>query len=721
LHQPRMGNFDAISSGLTGLTWEKLSAFYKTMYQPARMMLVISGDVSSGEALNEVARLYAKVPPAAGAKTSPQTLDSSQNGFRYDARQGNIAIPRLLFGFHTVSEKNEDYRALEVLSAILGLGEGSVFNARLRDQKRWILTEETKLTAYRDFGYLSLELQVDPGNIDRSEIGALTEIELLKREEPTEADIARALAQLERSHWRRLENVTDRARMLARYESLGDWKRMDRYMSELEKVKASDVKRVANKYLSLQNCSLLEYQPVSAERRNLTTESVRRTFEGLLGPSTDQTQAERDKEVVLAVKFPPAASFKFSEVRYPFQIASILRGPDIFIREDHTSPVIDMGLFFPGGKPFEKKENAGITKLLMRLLFGASKNKLQFYRQLEIYGGQVQPVVTDDYFGLYFSILSKNFDEGFTLLQDAIKTPDFDNDEIARQKQMQVAEILGRKNSNAYPQLLINQALFKNFPYSLNSDGTEASLAGITADSLHGWYDACVKNRKPVVAVVGDTKGTSLASYFVQHFSGSRFQNVTLPEGSAKPLEKGESIEQNWSKNQSLILIGFQAPQADDEDGFAAAVLESYAGGLGLFSQQLRDRLGIAYAISLTYMPRLHGGSMIACAATNPGGEDAVLKELREAIGRVASDSVAYRNLKSALSAAVGAYGIRSQSRWVQIADVIENLLAGKGIEGYQNWVSGLEGVKEEDFGEVAKRIFKLDKAVIVRLRGQSD
>jgi zinc protease len=721
--QPNMRKYDTLaSSALSVFTAESLLDFYKSRYTAPEITLVISGDVLSSEVLNEVTRLYGKLSSApAGAGHEFMSLESTQKEFRYRAIRGNISTPRILLGFHTAPEKSEDYRALEVMAAILGLGKGSILNSRLKDQKQLILSEETKLSTYADSGYLSIQMEVQPQDLDRSEIAAITEIELLKREEPDPIDLERALAQLERSYWKKIETVTGRAQTIAHFEELGDWKRMDRYISDLRRVKPSDIKRIAKQYLHLSNCSLLEYLPASGEERNLTADNVRQTLEGLLIPATDQEQSERAKEVVLEVKMPTEGGpFKFGEIQYPFQKASILRGPEIYIREDHTSPLIDIGIFFRGGKLGETKENAGITKLMVDLMSRGSKEMMdaRFQRQLEIYGGHIQSVVADDYFGFVFSILSKNIGAGFNLLRQVIKAPDFNKDALNRQKALQIARIQGRRYSKTFSEWAVNQALFKDFSYSNDSWGSENGVADITPDSLQNWYDTYVKNKKPIVAAIGDTSGTSLASYFVKDFSGSRIQEAKIPNESVKPLEKEVSIEETWNRNENLILIGFQAPPEDDEDGYAAKVLQSYAGEMGRFSQEIVDRLGIAYKLSVAFAPRLRGGSMIVCAAVNPEDGDATLKTLREEIKRVTSDPISFRDYKSALNESVGALGIRNQVRNTRIVDLVLNIIAGKNPEEYQNSQNSLQAVKEDDLRGVARRIFNLDKAVILQLRG---
>ncbi len=262
-NQPRMGKLDELSGGrLPALKKENLSDFQKVMFVPAKTAISISGDINANEVLNELARIYGK-SAASAVKSVSTPVDKSQNGFRYQLVKGNVAVPHVLYGFHTAEENAEDFRALEILRAILGLGEGSILNSRLRDQKGLISKEDTTLLANRNFGYLLIQTEVDAQDIDKCQIAVLTEIELLKRHEPSETDMARALAQLELAYWEGLESTAGRASAIAEADSLGDWKRSSRYLAELKKVKPADIKRVANKYLRLENCSILEYLPAT--------------------------------------------------------------------------------------------------------------------------------------------------------------------------------------------------------------------------------------------------------------------------------------------------------------------------------------------------------------------------------------------------------------------------------------------------------------------------
>ena len=528
------GRILARDNSLRNVTVDRLTNYYKSVFNPPRTLLVISGDVTASEVLTEVVRLYGKTPAAVPAPAAVPT-GQSQTGFRYKEIRGQVETPRVYWGFHTPPPDSEDFAAVEVLSSILGSGRGSILEAHLKDQKQIILDSTSELMAHPDFSCLMLGMAVALPNIDKSEIALLTELEILKREGPNEGDMERALAQLEMRYWLPRETVSGRASTLAHFETLGGWKKMDSYVAGIRGVKRADVRRVAAKYLRLDNCALLEQIPSTSETRNLSANTAVMTFTALLDPAVDQEIEEREDKIVAAVKFPsPGPAFKFSEIRYPLQTASILRGPDLFIREDHTAPLIQMGFFFAGGKTGETSENAGVTELMVRSMLRAPKgtSAAQFYRQLEIYGGDVKGIVADDYFGISLSILSRNMEAGLEMIGNLIKSPVFDPEVIKRDKELQRFDIEKRAYSKDYFDQILDQALFQGHPYGRNRAGNEASLAELTPEAVEEWYLSCVRNRKPVIILIGDTLGTSLAGYFVKNFSGSRFQDIKAEENS---------------------------------------------------------------------------------------------------------------------------------------------------------------------------------------------
>jgi zinc protease len=705
------------AEALSKITREKLLAFYQSSYRPARIVLVVCGDILTSDVLSAAVDLYGKARGGSAGESRAPAGDF-QERFRYAQIRGNDRLARLALGFRTVPVNSADYPALEVLRAMLGSGEGAILNRRLKHQKGLILGAAADQAVFADTGYLRLRLELEPRDLDRCEVAVFTELEILRRQQADHAELERARAQVEREFWESLQTVSARAERLARFESLGSWKIANGYLARVEQVKWADIVRVAAKYLRLDDCAWLECLPADAEARHLSAETILGTVKDLVAPAAARELAERQRVTVSALETPAeAGSFKPSEVRYPFQTASILRGPDLFIREDHTMPLIHIGFFFPGGKLMETRANAGITSLMLRAMLRDSKTKSadQIYRQLEIYGGALVPVVEDDYFGFYFSVPSSNVERGLELVGEMIKSPKLDAEEIGRQKRIQSGALLGQTSGEAARHRL-REALFDDYSYALDSNGTESSLAAITPEAVQAWFKAVVADKKPVVVIVGDTEGTNLAGYFVHNFSGSRFGDVKIPEGFPKPLENKAAIEAVGDAASSSVLMSFQAVPEGDEDSFPLIVLQDYA---PVLRNRIQDALPGAFRVSLVYEPELRSGSVTACVVSAPEGEERALDLLSSELQRLANTPIPYRDYRAAVNAATGRFMIRQQYRFCQIADVMKSVLAGNGIAGFQDYLARLQDVKQTDLQEVARRVFKIEKSVTLRLHGK--
>ena len=703
------------------ITREKLLPVVQTAYRPGRILLVICGDVPTGEVLNAVVNLYGKAKAAGSAASRPAPA-GPQPGFRYVQLRGNDRHARLYVGFRTAPASSADYPALDVLRAMVATGEGAILNRRLKHPKGLIFSAAAEAGVFADTGYLSLCLEMNPEDLDRCELAVFTELEILKKQEPDDAELERARAQAQREYWENLQDVSGRAEQLARAEALGSWKATNSYLERLGQVKRADIRRVAARYLNLNNCALLEYLPSAAESRMLSSDAVQNTIEGLLAPAVAEAMAEREKATVPAVEIPEeGGAFKPSEIRHSFQMASILRGPDLFIKEDHTTPLIHLGLFYAGGKLMETKANAGITSLMLRTMLRDSKTRSadQLYRQLEMYGAALLPVVEDDCFGLYLSIPSGNIERGLSLVSELIKTPKLDADEVARQKSLQAAA-LGRRSERVLARQRMRQALFPDHSYALDPNGTEASLAAITPEAVQQWYRSHVAVKRPIVVIVGDTEGTSLAGYFVKNFSGSRFQETKLPADFPKPLEKGSAAEESWGAGVTVIMMAFQAPPEGDEDSFPLMALQSYASDIGgRLVSRVQEREPTASRISLGYEAELRSGALVACAAVAPAQGEAAQQALADEIQRLATAQLTYREYRSAVTSAVGSVLIRQQDRFRLISDLIHNTLAGKNLEDFQDGINRLQEVKQPDLQEIAKRFLRMEKSVTLRLQGK--
>ena len=700
---------------------EEIIEFHKNRYVPAAATLAIAGDVRAEDVLNEIVRVFVSKNESTGNTTARATASAAGTGlktageFRYGAVSGDMAFPKVSFGFPVLTGNPEDYRALEAAAAILGIGETSVLHTRLRDRKGLVFTARAQMEFFAGVGFFSVELEMESQNIDRTEIAFWTEVEILKRNGPSEAELARAIAQLERRWWERRETAGELADALAMSEFQGGWKRMDGYIAEIRKVTAADVKRALARHITLSNCALLEHLPGTSAERNLTAAAAFRTLESLLRPALNEELSARAGEIEPNFKIPTAgAAFRPNEARHSFLPASILRGPEIYIREDHASPLLEMGFYFTGGKTQENETNAGITGLMLELMLRNEREN----RQLEIYGGRLTSVVAEDYFGFLLSIPARNSSGGLDRIKQAIKSPVFDGAEFEKLKQAAAARTQAPAARGEWRRRL-NEALFRGHPYAAEAAATPVSLKNISAEAVRDWYDENVRNVKPFVTIVGDTEGTSLASWFTVEFSGSRMKERKKNVSPPKPVEKTDIHINNGGIHRSEIALGFQAPSMGDIDVYGTLVLKEYLENhLRETAEKNQEREAADGRITVEYRPLLAGGNFIIHATVKTGEEAQGVENLRGKISRFVSLPLQYADFHAARTFAAGAYMAGNQTRREQIESLTGNLLAGRTLEEYQGFSWNMEQVGENDFNEPARRVLDVNKAVTVVVHG---
>jgi zinc protease len=346
----------------------------------------------------------------------------------------------------------------------------------------------------------------------------------------------------------------------------------------------------------------------------------------------------------------------------------------------------------------------------------------RLYRQLEIYGACVLPVVDKDYFGATVTVASANIEPALELLIKMFKSPKFDADEVARQKEILLAKVK-QQGSDVKASLRnqMDQLLFRGHPYGLEALGTQAGVASLAAEAVRSWYEKTVRYHKPVIVIMGDTRGTSLAEYFVENFSGSRYQDTRIPDAFPKPPDKADKSEREWGGPRTLALIGFQTPPYGDEDTYALAVLQQYlAGAADDYFARISALQGHAYSFSVEGDAGLRGGKVTGCASGPAADTDKVVEALGDEIGRLVDLEMSYRDFRSARQAALAAFEINRQLRGAQIRNVVHSVLAGRGVEGLEDFSARLQDVRQEDLPVVAKRFFNKDKSVTVVFRGMA-
>ena len=671
--------------GLRALTRDDIVAYVKKYYRPSNIILSIAGKVDVEETIAEVVKLYGSVPADDSAlERDSSPAEPDQKEMRYGWQRGPIEQSHIALGFHAPGVLSDEARPLEVLAAILGEGRASIFNRYVRDEKGLITSGSAGLNAFQDLGFFEVDFETDKAL--EAQTAVLAEIENVKKNGVTKEQLARAKALIAQNYYHQLETVDGLAQDLAYYEALGDWKKSVAYIPAIQKVSVDDIARVAKKYLTFDNLSAFEYLPESVTR-NLNLEQYRAAVLDKV-PSMIEQRSVQELPVLAEI---PKTEGIVQDLVKPITKRSILRGPEVYILEDHRLPLVSFGIFYPGGRLYESSKNAGITELMLRTAIRGTKrfNSEDIARRLENAGARIEVVNEADFFGFVVDGLSGKMDQALEILMDVLQQPAFQDDEIEKEKILQVARIKKlRENNFAYPVSLFMQTLFGDHPYARPSIGTQAAVEAVTKEDLQAWFKTNQRQLVPTIIIAGDTSGTGLIAPLADVLTNEDLHEreiASLPAPSLKPETK-EAAEV-VSRQQTALVYGFPGVTRSGNDQYPLLVLENIVSGLGgRFFDAIREKQGLAYTVRTENTFLTKGGAIYTYVAFSPENETKVKESLQAEIDRLRKDGVTSDEVKKSIAYSIGEHEIGLQTHGSLVLEYARAVYSGQGVQGVSDF-----------------------------------
>ncbi|MFH1335685.1 MAG: pitrilysin family protein, partial [Candidatus Zixiibacteriota bacterium] len=491
---------------------EQFEHYLKSYYRPDNIILSIAGEVKTKEVMKAVEKYYGGVKMD---KTQVPKCpnEPKQKGLRYSQLKGDINQSYLKMGFHTPGRVAEDYVTLDVLAHVLGAGKSSRLSQNLVEKSGLVHAVGLEAFGLKDLGFFIIEAELEAKDMQNAEIEIFKEIEEIKAGGISDAELIKIKNAIKFSYLSSLETASGVAENLALFESYGDYKLGEEYLTKVEEVTAEDIQKVAMRYLMPENASILEYRPTKDYEDGLSATMIEDRIEtGMSMKTMGAVKPEKDKDDIK----PSNAQQNHVSSRLanlPVKREKLSCGADLVTKENHYLPLVSLGIYFKGGRVNETKENSGITQLVLKssLKGTETKSASAIFNLLEVLGASAETVVEADYFGYQLKILSENWEEGLKVIADVVKNPVFDPDELEKEKKILSAEIVKSQDNMAkYPVELFYQATFPDHPYGLNSLGDKDAIESLNQQKVKGWHQDYLTADNMLIVAVGDFESSIL-------------------------------------------------------------------------------------------------------------------------------------------------------------------------------------------------------------------
>ena len=224
------------SERVQAFTEADLRRFTAQNYGPGQMILAAAGAVDHDAVVRMAEAAFGHLPPMPQAPAAPSLYRGGEVRQVRDLEQAHIAL-----GFDQPGYRDDDIYVAQVFAGALGGGMSSRLFQEARERRGLCYTIFANVGAYSDTGLLTI--YAGTGEDDVAGLANLTMDELPPAaDDMTEAEVARARAQMKAGMLMGLESPSSRAERLARVVAI--WDRVPPLSEAVERIDAVDAAAV---------------------------------------------------------------------------------------------------------------------------------------------------------------------------------------------------------------------------------------------------------------------------------------------------------------------------------------------------------------------------------------------------------------------------------------------------------------------------------------------
>ncbi|MBW1896845.1 MAG: insulinase family protein, partial [Deltaproteobacteria bacterium] len=541
---------------------EDLAAHYRRWYSPENMVISVAGDVDKEEVLRTVIDFAGTLKPKA---TAPYVLPDEPPQLTERRVEKGLPIARITqaqLGFRTVALTNPDLYPLDVLAVIMGDGRTSRLYQAVRHKEELVLSiSASSWTPVFAEGQFLISMDLAYENLSKAIDAVWKELLDVQENRVTPEVLERAKNKVLANFVFGQEKVQSQATQLASdWVAASDPYFSEKYVSNIQAVRADDVKRVARKYFQRDRMTLAVIKPTG-------TGSEEAEMRAAQVPSREEIQ----------------------KIVMPNEMTLLLK-------RGAAAPIVALSFVVKGGLRFEPADKPGLSHFMASLLTKGTKNrsKIELAKAIEDLGGSIQSGSGNNTVSISVVVLKEHLDVALDVLSDVVLNPMFPEKEIEKQRQERLLAI-ERLDEQWTTEItrLFKRHYYRKHPYKHDVIGSAEAVKSFSREDIREFYRSIMLSNNAVLAVFGDIDAGDVTTRVKASFG--RFQPgvLVLPviASETQNIVQDEVFEVFNEKTSAALLVGYNGLALTDKDSSAVDVLDAIVSGINYPSGWLYDAL----------------------------------------------------------------------------------------------------------------------------------
>lgn len=574
--------------------------YFDRRYSPERSFLVICGNIAPEKAFSLAEEKFGKWKrgainePAIQGEQKQCVLKKSELTF-------NDPLSRLELAYHIPVASHADIPALDILSMALGANRSSRLVTRLENELKLAINVSSSSYSQYFSGLFLISSTCEPHKAEQLREKLFHELTSIKSKSPIRKDeIERCVKFTFTDYYRHSRSNQSIASVIG--NSVLNYDNPDyteKYFENIRTITADDLSRVASKYLTSENCTMVN---VSPEGMKSVTKKIQ--------PSISDVNCTPEKIV-------------------------LENGLRIILLPDSSVPLNDVCVFLPGGAFFENDDESGASVLAAELIDTGTKSMTESKLDSILDDNAIDLNISStlNYLGISMSFHAGSRDTALETLFDLVGNPAFGEDKFIREKENLLGIIESRKLSpRGAAENLFRKEIYKKHPYGRQLPADELRIRKLTnKDVKNFYYKNCLDPEKTVIGIAGDFDKKSVLAKISDLSSRVGWRKTGTERSPKLPVfSKNASFKSaRLKKEQAVVFLGFPVAEFSSEDTpiltFVSKALNAMNSSL---FKKIRTDAGLAYYTGLSVFTGIHAGYAAFYTGTRPDQAKAALKML---------------------------------------------------------------------------------------------